>query len=131
MKKYLGNSVEKLSRRQVVAGSVLGGVAMFFSACGGGGGSNDGDSSEYIDLEAAYERITACMDYDEILKAVGAKPNYYDSKNTLRWNYGDLWLRVQTQNIGEVGEGRWVVDDKELLRGIQRLKRYAFPGYCS
>lgn len=121
MKKYLGDSVKRLTRRQMVGGVAISGLAVLLAACGGGGGGDS--SSADIDLDAAYERIVDCMGYDDIVKAVGAKPNYYDSGNTLRWNYGDMWLRVTTIHDR--------VNDKELLRGLQRVKRYGFPINCS
>ncbi|WP_234262902.1 hypothetical protein [Hydrogenophaga sp. NFH-34] len=120
MKKYLGNSVEKLTRRQMVAGSVLGGVAMIVSACGGGGGG--GSSNDEIDLVAAYDRVLGCMSYEDVVKAVGVKPNLYDAGNTLKWKYGDYVLYVGLLSN--------LTQDKELFKGLEKLKRHGFTEDC-
>lgn len=121
VKKHLGNSVEKMTRRQMVAGSVLGGVTMVLSACGGGGGG--GSSSDEIDLVAAYERVEACMTYDQVVEAVGVRPNEHDSENTMKWEHGGYYLLVQLQFNH--------ADSKELMRSNgQQIKRMGFPEYC-
>jgi len=93
---------------------------MVLSACGGGGGGDSSDGE--IDLVAAYDRVLGCMSYEDIVKAVGVKPNLYDSGNTLKWGGGDYILLVDLINE--------VANSKELYKGLNKLKRHGFAEDC-
>lgn len=61
------------------------------AACGGGGG----DSSDAVDLRAAYDRVNrACMTYSDVEKAVGRPADEAPHSGQRNWFSGNQQLYV-------------------------------------
>lgn len=86
------SSMKRSTPRTTVKLAMAGLLIAGMSACGGGGG---GDSSDEVDLRAAYDRINcACMTYSDVEKAVGRSADEAPHSGRRTWVSGNQQLFV-------------------------------------
>lgn len=127
MKSNEGNAVMNRVIYGVALKLTLSGVlAASLSACGGGSG---GDSSDDVDLRAAYDRLNQnCMTYADVDRAVGRSPDEVPHAFLRRWRSGNQTL---TATFVVLRSGEYVsngIDWDEVPGG--ELERNFDPNKC-